>query len=68
MQKASPYSSPLFLRFLLLAGNPNDKLIFIKLFTLATEFLNHFENLIMGSGEAKSVTFSSAHAGACSVD
>lgn len=49
MQKAFPISHAFLPRFLLLAGNSNNKLIIIKLLTLATEFPNHFENLIMGS-------------------
>lgn len=48
MQKAFPNPYPLFPRFPLLACNPNDKLIIIKLLTPATEFPNHFENLIIG--------------------
>lgn len=49
MQNAFPNPNPLFPRFPLLACNPNDTLIITKLLTLATEFLNHFENLIIGS-------------------
>lgn len=68
MQNTFPNLYPLFPRFLLLAGNRNDKLIIIKLLTLATDFSNHFDNLIVGSCGDKCVTFSVARAGACSDD
>lgn len=49
MQKVFSNLYPLFPKCLLLAGNSNNKLIIIKLLTLAAEFPNHFEILILDS-------------------
>lgn len=68
MQKVFSNLYPLFPKCLLLAGNSNNKLIIIKLLTLAAEFPNHFEILILDSCGDECVTFSIAHAGACGVD